>query len=251
VTAFEVLCAAGAVWIATTLQSAVGFGMGLVAIPLIVAAGRTLPEAVAIQLGASALQTGLATYRERAQVPWRSGLFIAAVQWLFVPLGVWGMLQLDRTGPEHVNQAVGASVMAALLTRLAVHPAAHHSVPRSWGIAAGATGGLLAGLVGMGGPPLVLYAMAHDWDERRFRAFLWSQFLMAWPPVVIAMVFLQGTRILGFVGLGFALAPVVWLGIRAGGLLSSRWKIATLHRAAHALLVLIAVRGLLGPWLSR
>jgi hypothetical protein len=34
----------------------------------------------------------------------------------------------------------------------------------------------LAGICGMGGPPLVLWAMAHDWPADKVRAFLFACF---------------------------------------------------------------------------
>ena len=47
--------------------------------------------------------------------------------------------------------------------------------------------GVLAGLCGMGGPPLVLWAMAHDWPTQRIRGFLFAPGASAIIPVLRGM----------------------------------------------------------------
>ena len=44
---------------AASVQTAVGFGFGLVLVPILLALGRTLPESVALTLGAGLVQTVL------------------------------------------------------------------------------------------------------------------------------------------------------------------------------------------------
>ncbi len=47
-----------------------------------------------------------------------------------------------------------------------------------WSVAAGAASGLLAGSVGVGGPPVAAYAARQDWSATRFKAFVISFSLM-------------------------------------------------------------------------
>ena len=46
---------------------------------------------------------------------------------------------------------------------------------------AGACGGLLGGLAGVPGPPLVMWVMAHDWSADVTRAFLFASFMCLVP----------------------------------------------------------------------
>lgn len=64
----EIGIAALIVTLGALLQSAVGFGMGLVVVPLLTWAGYPLPHAVALLLGAAVIQTGLGTYFARRHV---------------------------------------------------------------------------------------------------------------------------------------------------------------------------------------
>jgi len=50
-----------------------------------------------------------------------------------------------------------------------------------WGGLAFIGSGLLAGLCGMGGPPLVIWSMAHDWPAEKTRGFLFAVFATSIP----------------------------------------------------------------------
>jgi len=63
-----------------------------VAVPLLVGAGRSLPEAVALSLGAGLMQTSYGTYTLRAHVRWGRAWALAMMQWCFVPIGVAVMM---------------------------------------------------------------------------------------------------------------------------------------------------------------
>src|SRR5690606_26666439 len=115
--------------------------------------------------------------------------------------------------------------------RAVAAPPPRPQVPGRWGALAGVTSGILGGGVGMGGPPLVLFALAHDWPPDRFRVFLWSQFLLATPAVVTLFVWRYGASVLVAWALGIALAPAVWLGGAAGRRLASGWEDVVIQRA--------------------
>src|SRR5512145_2859263 len=141
---------------AASVQTAMGFGFGLVAVPIVLALGRPLPEAVALTLGAGVLQTVLGLHAVRSEIRWKRALPLALVQWASLPIGLAAMAALDASGPERVQQGVGAVLMAVLTMRLAIDPEPRDQVARGWGLFAAMTSGVLSGAVGMGGPPLVL-----------------------------------------------------------------------------------------------
>ncbi len=231
----------------TALQSAVGFGMGLVTIPLLLWTGRSLPEAVALLLGASAVQNALGTWASRHAIDWKATVRIGLAQWLAVPVGVAGMSALSSAGPDVVKQVVGSIVAAVLVLRAAVRPTPQASVAKVWGVVAGGASGCLAGLVGMGGPPLVLYALAHTWDKDAFRGFLWSSFLMVLPVMVTVLALRMGIDVLGWTAFGLGLVPLLWLGSKAGLTLSRRWDAERMRTVATVMLVLVAAWSVLGP----
>jgi len=246
----ELAAAAAILGVASTLQGAVGFGMGLFSIPLLVWSGFPLPQAVAMLVGASFAQTAYGTYREREWVNWRLTLPIAAMQWLFIPLGVLSMSYLVRADGDVVKQAIGLAVIVAVTARLLIRPEPRDEVGAGWAALAGSVSGFIGGLVGMGGPPLVFFALAHRWEKDRFRAFLWSQFFLATPVIVIALCFRFGLELLELFAIGLATAPVLVVGTRVGLAITHRWNAGRLSIAVVALLYVIGLSSVLGPYLA-
>jgi uncharacterized membrane protein YfcA len=232
------------------LQGAVGFGMGLVAVPLLLFSGRTLPEAVAVLLGAGLLQTAYGAWLCRREIPWKQTASLAAVQWVAVPVGVMGMGLLAAAGPAVVKQVVGAIVIGLLILRAVLRPKPRDSVGTGWGVVASVASGLLAGLVGMGGPPIVLYALAHDWEKDTFRGFLFATFLLVLPTAGVALAWRMGVQVLGWTVVGAAMFPAVVVGSKVGFGVSKRWDAATMRRVATGLLVVIAGWSLIGPFVT-
>jgi uncharacterized membrane protein YfcA len=182
-----------------------------------------------------------ATFRPAQTLP------VAAGQWIGTPLEVVLLVTLLENGPELVRQTVGGVVILLNTLHLTLRPKPRKQLHARFGPVAGLAGGLL---VGMGGPPLVFFAMAHTWDGKRFRSFLWWQ-LVCNAPVVMTVYALQfGGDVLRFALQGALCVPVLWLGIRAGLALSGRWSRAQFMAVAAVLLYAVGLNGLLGPLLN-
>ena len=231
------------------LQSAVGFGMALIAVPLLVASGYSLPIAVALLLGGALVQTAHGSYVTRAHIRWRHALGCAAIQWVALAGGVACMSLLVDRNPETIKQVVGAAIVTVVTAKLIFRPIPHQRLAIGWTFVAAGSSGFIAGLVGMGGPPLVLYALAHQWDRDRFRAFLWSQFLLVLPVLAVALAIRFGLGIIAWLGVGVAMAPIVWLGSRSGLSMTTRWEPKQLQLAAVIMLYVIGLASLLEPYL--
>lgn len=249
-TALDVATIAAILGLSALLQGAIGFGMALIAVPLLVLGDRPLPIAVALLLGAAIVQAAHGTYVARASVDWRRAFSIAAVQWVAVVAGVACMSLLLDADPVVIKQAVGGALLIVVTAQLVLRPTPRERLAPGWRFVAGGSAGFLAGLVGMGGPPLVLYALAHRWSRDTFRGFLWSQFLLVLPVLAVVLVLRFGGSLAGWVGVGVAMAPLVWLGSRLGLSVTRRWDGRRLQVAAVIMLYLIAVAGLLAPYLG-
>jgi len=246
----DLATAALIVFCGAAVQTVVGFGMGLFAIPLLIFSGRSLPEAVALSVGAGFVQLLIGLRAVRREVVWKEAIGLAAIQGACVPVGTLGMRLLADAGPDRVKQGVGALLLVVLAVRQLARPEPRDRVPWSLGALAAALAGLLGGLVGMGGPPLVIFALAHRWRTDRFRAFLWSQFVLAVPVMVLALAARFGPAVLEPFALGIALTPCVWAGARVGRRLSAHWEAPSLHRSVLVLLYALAVTSILGPLLG-
>jgi uncharacterized membrane protein YfcA len=115
-----------------------------------------------------------------------------------------------------------------------------------WTLLAFTCSGLLAGMFAMGGPPLVLWVMAHKWTAQESRAALLASFMLALVPHMPLMYLRFGNEVLGAFALGLAYSPLIvlsaWLGVRLGNLFSKK----QLRIVAAGLLVVIALRSILG-----
>jgi uncharacterized membrane protein YfcA len=246
----SVLVAACAVFLGALVQTASGFGMALVAVPVLLWFGWSLPAAVSVALGAAAVQTAVGTWSARASVPWRLTSALAVNQWFLLPVGVGSMLVLDAMDPARTKQLVGALVLALSAAWAVLRPRPRPRLHPGWGVLAATSAGLLSGAVGMGGPPVVFFALAHDWDKDRFRGFLWSQFLLVSPVLAAILALRLGPDILWNYGLGLALAPALWAGTRLGFRVSENWQADRLRAVATLLLVVIGLSSVTAPWLS-
>ncbi|MCB9628980.1 MAG: sulfite exporter TauE/SafE family protein [Sandaracinaceae bacterium] len=246
----QVLGAALVVVGGSFVQTIAGFGMGLFSVPLLIYLGFPLANAVALSVGAGLVQLLIGLRSVRHEVNWPDAFGMAVIQALTVPVGMLGMQLLSDAGPARVKQGVGVLLFVALGVRQLWRPAPRDTVAPVWKVVAGSVSGLLSGLAGMGGPPLVLYALAHRFSVDRYRAFLWSQFVLVVPVMVTTLALRFGAEVLLTFGLGVALTPCLWLGARLGMRVSARFEVATVQRIAVGLLYVIALSGALGPLLA-
>jgi len=236
--------------VACTIQGAVGFGAGLFAVPLMVWAGMDLPDAIAVTLGGVMVQTGWNLYRYRDHIRLRDTLPLFYIRVLTLPVGISLLGVLVGFGQSRVKQAIGAVLLLILFVQWVLKVKPRERVHGGWMVLAGSASGLTAGLVGMGGPPVVLWVMAHDWPTKKSRAFLWATFLMLTPVNALLLVYGFGAGIGWWLAFGLCLSPLVVVGSEVGmraGALMSRHR---LRAAAFGLLLLLALVSVLGPLLG-
>ncbi len=231
------------------VQSVLGFGMGIVSIPLLVWGGFTLPQAIIMVLPNVFLQTAMNCWQNRGHIPWREVGWFFGLRMISMPVGVLILRYMSTSGQEATRQFLGFSVIAILLFQQT-----QRFVPgRPGGIggmfAAGTASGFFAGLIGMGGPPLILWALRQeDWGQRRQRSFLWSTFLLIVPWQILIMLLSFDGWLTHAVLLGLAVSPLVllvaWCGAHYGNALSND-KVRLLMQV---FLLLIAAQLIVGRW---
>lgn len=239
---YELLVLGAAVGLGNLVKGALGFGSAIVALPI---AGLVLPpaEAIAVVAAVDVSSGALLVWRAREDIPWRhvALALVAALpaQWAGTGLQAWL--------PEAVVQAVvGVAVLALAVWMVwreerGAAPVGQVEAVRPGPLAvAAAQGGLLSGLVGMPGPPLVAWAQAHL-EPRAARGFQLGMFLPG-SLALIAMLVGRGsvpldrvTGALGWIPVAFACA---WLGSVAGVRLGRRTFV-------HAGAAVVAVAALL------
>jgi uncharacterized membrane protein YfcA len=180
-------------------------------------------------------------------VPWKSTGAIAGIRVLAVPVGLWAMVSLDASGLALTKQVIGGVLAAIVLVQWVAKVKPKDSLHPGWLPLAAFTSGVMASAVGMGGPPVVLWTMAHDWPSAKSRAFLWSLFL-TWAPVHLpVLAYWYGDRAVGAMGLGLVMIPAVLAGSRIGEWLGKGLNRDRLRVAAYGALLAIAASSILGP----
>ncbi|MEX2173214.1 MAG: sulfite exporter TauE/SafE family protein [Pirellulaceae bacterium] len=245
----ELLLVAGILLASSVVQGAVGFASGLFGIPLLMLTGISLPNAVAISLVASAVQNCTAAWQLRHQIDYRRDLRPMLIRFALLPLGALALWWVGQAGKEGASLMVGVVLltMLALQWWLAVPP--QPSLHPAWEWLAFGAGGFLLGLCGMGGPPMVLWVMAHDWPMPRARAFMYYLFATGMPLQALLLWLLFGNDILWAMLVGLVTLPVLLVGIHIGLAIGNRLPDRLVRGLATAVLLLIAVSAIASPWL--
>lgn len=163
------------IFFAAIVQSAMGFGMALVAMPIL-----TLLLGVQVAAPAFALLSTttslLNAYRWRAHVTRRELVRLLLPALVGIPLGVWLLGNVD---PAYVTGALGILLLLYAVTSLAGVKLPVLAARSNWAVAAGFSAGVLGGAYNTGGPPVVWYAVARQWTADQFRGTLQSFFFLA------------------------------------------------------------------------
>ena len=242
-----------ALFAAFTLQSTVGFGGGLVSIPILLFAGFELPAAVAISLVAGFVHTAYNCYRFRAHIPWPYAIPMILYRIPMLPIGLYLMTLINDAGQSLAKQVVGAAVGLSVLIQLFARVKPRESIHPAFLPLAATTSGLSAATIGMGGPPLVLWIMAHDWPANRSRACLWSLFI-TWIPLQLAALILieyrfDGPPVAAASAWTLAFIPVIFVATLFGNFLGKRLNRTRLRFFAYAMLLIIAAVAIASPLL--
>jgi uncharacterized protein len=233
----------------TFVQAASGFAAGLLIVSVLVWLGYGIPEAQVALLIATLPQNIWGVWSFRDAIEPRSLGWPAVGRLAFLPIGIGVLKQMENLPLERMKQVVGAVMLLITLSIIFLRPLPRQRLHPLWGWLAFPASGFLQGLVGMGGPAMVLWVQAHDWDTRRTRGFLFAMYLVSLFPALAMVGWTFGQRIVGPALMALTLTPLLLLittwGLRAGTRLGQK----RLRRLTLALLVLMAVMSLLAPLL--
>ena len=229
-------------------QSAVGFGASLFATPLLIWIGLPLPNAIALVTTCALMQTTLGARNLRAAVPWRLALTATAVRLVSLGAGILMLRRLVRFGPDQIRMVIGGVLCLLVVIQLLWRPRPAPKMHPGWAGLAFLSSGFIAGLCGMGGPPLILWLMAHDWSPRKTRGFLFAVFATTIPAQIVLLWATFGRTILWSVAVGLALFPLVYLGTSIGLPIGNRMAKSRLRNIAYAILLAIGISSVVSAW---
>ncbi|MEM7682687.1 MAG: TSUP family transporter [Planctomycetota bacterium] len=244
-----VLLAALAIGVGMFVQSAAGFGAGLAALPILLWAGWPLPEAICVVVAAATAQLASGVWRYRREIPWPTVWHVTAYRVLAMAPGLFLLIWLD-THADLAKQAIGGAVVVAALLRAAIRVRPRKHLHPAVTAATGLTSGFLATGVGIGGPPLVIWASAHRWSNRATRGVLWAAFLIGIPPYAGLLIWKFGARVIPGTIVGVGLIPVSLGGMALGMVAVRKLSPTRLRALMLGVLVVFGLATLVQPWLA-
>lgn len=231
------------------IQSSSGFGFGLFAVPLLLFMGFNLPETVIIVVIGSAVQKITAVTQLWKSTDWKGQAPFMAIGLASLPLGIYCMYRVSFLGQDTVKQIIGVVIFLLLLLQWKGVIKSSENVPAVWGYIAGFFSGLLNGLANIGGPPLVLWILAHRWSNEKMRV----------TPIAFSLVFVPFQVILMLVTFGASLVqplikvllstPTVLLGTWIGLIIGKKISRQHLRIYMKLLLLFIALSAVVKPFL--
>ncbi|MCY4536955.1 MAG: sulfite exporter TauE/SafE family protein [Chloroflexi bacterium] len=224
----------------SVVQGAIGFALGMIAVPLLVDAGYSLSQAVALSTLAIGIQVMAGAWQLRDHIPWSEVKLAALVRYVTVPVGIALLLLVEDVNGADVKPLVGIGVLIGVAVRLAAPQQLKRNLPLPLSVAAFAVSGVLQGLVAMGGPPLVLWMTTRDFRARQARAFTMTLFLLNAPVQVLLLLFFSRTMSVDVVATALLLSPLIYLGTTIGVRAGNRINKLLLNRLALAVLIVIA-----------
>ncbi len=232
------------------VQSAAGFAAGLLIVPAMLWSGYSIPEAQASLLVATIPQNAWGVWSLRDQLAPRSLVWPGLARLALLPVGILVLNALESFSVLTLRQIVGGVVLVMTIAIAWFHPTPKPSIHPAWSWLAFPASGFLQGLVGMGGPAMVFWVQAHDWDTRRSRVFLFAMYLISLAPALVILYCVFGNRIVRPGVSAMLLIPVLLVftlaGLKFGTWLGQR----RLRRVTLCLLLLMGVAGLAAPLLS-
>ncbi|QDU92943.1 sulfite exporter TauE/SafE family protein [Lignipirellula cremea] len=251
-TLVQYVLAAAILFVASFVQGSIGFAAGLIAIPALAQIGLSMPEAIAANLIASGLQNIAGLVELRKDIDWGIALRPALIRIATIPLGMAALVWLASIDKTDAQQVLGVIILAALILQLTARVKPQEHLHFGWEVLAFSAGGFFVGFCGMGGPPMMLWVMAHNWSTQKSRAFMFSMFITSIVPQALMMLWWFGLSVGTAMLFALFSAPVCYLGsylgVKAGDIVSRK----VMRNLVYATLTVVAVKALVMPlWSSR
>lgn len=235
----ELVVIAGAIAVAACLQGAIGFGLGMLAAPVVALVDPSLLPGTIVIVGG--VLTLLAVIRDRAAIDLRGAGWAVLGR---VPGSVAGALLVATLPIEALAVVLSATVLIGVL--LSVRGWRPRERPLTLATA-GAASGLMGTATGIGGPPMALVWQGSS--AARMRGTMSAFFLLG---TLVSMIALYAVGEIGATTLRFSavVLPAAVLGFSASGFINRHMSTDRVRRVALAASTLGAVLVILQALLS-
>ncbi len=223
--------------VAETVYVSFGFGAGLIAMGLSAAVHPEIKDVAVIVLLVNLPIEILVVRRSWSKIQWRGAILICCGVAVGVPLGTWILCAGE---PAVVLTLLGGVLVVVGLSFLCM-PTRWRVQWKPWSAPPiGLVSGILAGLFGVGGPPVIIYYQLSGVGKAVFRGSLMAIFLLI---ALVRMVFYSAGGLITEPRLWSTLAvvPAVLLGVFVGSRIHIQLREETFKRIVSVVLVLIGL----------
>jgi hypothetical protein len=225
------------VFFAGFTQGLTGFGLGLVAMPLL---GIFLDMKVVIPLVAifNAVSSAILFLKLRSQIEYRDIAALLLFTLFGIPFGVY----LLKTWDEDVIKAVLGLILIVYSIYSLFFDAKGLRLSRTiWAYPFGFLGGLLGGAFNTSGPPVIAYMSLKSWSKDRLKGTLQGYFVASCAMIVLFHV-VAGVTTLKVLRSFLLFSPFLLFGVLTGSKLYDRMDTGSYRKS---IFILLAVLGLL------
>ncbi|NKQ40122.1 MAG: sulfite exporter TauE/SafE family protein [Sulfurovum sp.] len=231
-------------------QAMIGFAFNLLAIPLLIWTGFSLAESIVLTVIPIFVQLVTNAWKLRHEIIWDDIKIPMAIRYITLPIGIWLLYTVNNLDIDTIKQFVGIMLLIILAVQFFITFKPRKTLPLYWDILAFGASGVMLGVLGMGGPAIVLWLMAHDWTVMRTRAFITAVFLLA-SPVQIALLYWKfGDTLLQSFVWGIVATPIVIVGALIGLKIGNSFNKAKLKKTVMFFLFLTAVISIISPYMK-
>lgn len=217
----------------------------MLAIPILLWVGMPLHQAVVIVTVCSCVQATSGAVHLRDHVPWRFTFWAVGLRMIAVVAGIALLRKLVGMRVADVRFIVGCVLCVVVVLQMVLRPKPAERLHPVWAALAFPASGLLAGSVGMGGPPLAVWAVAHDWPPAKIRGFMFSTFALGIPPQLVLLGFVFGSVAWWSCLVGLLLSPLSILGSLIGLRIGHRLSQRVLRAVVFVMLLLIGLNAMI------
>ena len=235
----------------SVIQGTAGFASGLLAVPLLVTFGFSIPEAATMNLTSTSVQNAIGAWRLWPELKARELVRPVLLRWAGIPLGAYALTMAHGLQPNQARQLIGVVLLLVVLTLWSIRPRPRPQLPLGWEVLALTSSGFMLGFASIGGAPMVLYVNALTWTANRSRAFLFFCSASGVPLAGLLLWWNFGNKVLSTALATLLIMPLVltglWFGLRLGNQLD-KW---VFRRLTFGLLLALAIASIVGPLVIR
>jgi uncharacterized membrane protein YfcA len=224
-----------AVAAASFIQGFTGFGVGLVAMPLLISLmgiRQAAPTGAVIIL--TIIIATLLRYRRHLSV--RDVLPLWGASIFGIPIGVYALSHVD----EHLLVTVFGTLIVAYALFAILSPRLPEIRRPAWAPLFGLVAGFCTGAFNGSGPPAIVYGTCRRWEPDQFRGNLQAFFIIN-TAVVNLTHLLHGNITAPVLRCYFTSLPAIGIGLFAGFSLARRFSPERFRRAVLWILLLLGV----------